>query len=1084
MTGLSLGNMLYYIKAKNTEFKNVMKENEGLLRDSSKKFEDHKSTLVSWGKKWGTVGASVITTMGLLTKKSVNMNKEIANIGTLIPGNVNRLKQLKREVQDTAITVGKSTTDLARGAYQLVSAFGDTADTTEKLTINAKAAKAGLAETTDAINLTSAVTKAYGDISAEATQKAADLAFITLKLGQTTFPELAHSIGMVTPLAAQLNMEQEEMWNLFATLTGVTGDTAKVATQSAAILRAFLKQTDAMSTAIEKLGYNSASALLSDKGLVGALKAVIAQTDGSEEAIASLFGRAEALTAVFSLTGSQADTFARKLEQVKNSSGASDKAFKEQTDGINKLGFQWERMQQKLAVGLERMGDFAADGIGVLTDGIEILVDIIGKLADGFNALPDPIRKTLSVVITLTAAVLALNVAFGVLKKTFSLFGMSGIITFFTNLVKALVAAKAGSAAAASAVTFLSASFKSFLIGGVVLAGVVAIGAALYTIYQNAKLAKKEISEISDLQEALAKKKQIEEERDRIKRQLENRTKLEQMAAAGDPYAKTTLEGGRIGGVAVKAAEDVETLNKKLADTEGQLNKIDSKIKELKGETGGGGGGGGDDDGDGDGSGGVFNLTKFVTALEAELNMVDKIAAAFDDTSNVAADKASILKNAIIELVQEGVDPTNTSMGNLVELYKEYTQSAEDAKKKTFNLYQAKKDLFKALDAIDDKSKVFGDEIDANGERLELFKDVILDALASGIDPMDESIQDLIAEYKALKKEIDNTIKSTDLLKQAQSELTDWQNRELSTLEVLAQQLEAQAALDELNRDKLLEMADAMRKLAKEQDEVTTAEKNNKEATELLKQAQEELTKMTGTALSSWEKLAQKLEEMASKDGVLPEVAAQLREMANLLRGAGAEADKTNWFVDMFVDMGYEIEDARSIFENFKDSTIDGFTNIITKGEKVGDVFKRILDYLAEMIVKKGIIEPFVDWVLGGIGLGSAHVGALVTPEGLIRDLPPYHTGGTVGAVPGLNSDERVIKVLTGERILSRSQNEKFEAGEYGKTEITNIFDIKAVDAASFVQLVRSNPEAITSVVAGDIASDGHLRQVIKRYTK
>src|SRR5690606_20053901 len=151
----------------------------------------------------------------------------------------------------------------------------------QKLKINAKAAAAGLAETTDAIRLTTAVTKAYGDVSAEATEKAADLAFITLKLGQTSFPELAHSIGQVAPLAAQLNMEQEEMWNIFATLTGVSGDTARVATQAAAILRAFIKPTEDMSKAVKQLGYDSASALLGDRGLVGALKAGRSTTDGT-----------------------------------------------------------------------------------------------------------------------------------------------------------------------------------------------------------------------------------------------------------------------------------------------------------------------------------------------------------------------------------------------------------------------------------------------------------------------------------------------------------------------------------------------------------------------------------------------------------------------------------------------------------------------------------------------------------------------------------------------------------------------------------------------------------------------------------
>ena len=44
------------------------------------------------------------------------------------------------------------------------------------------------------------------------------------------------------------------------------------------------------------------------------------------------------------------------------------------------------------------------------------------------------------------------------------------------------------------------------------------------------------------------------------------------------------------------------------------------------------------------------------------------------------------------------------------------------------------------------------------------------------------------------------------------------------------------------------------------------------------------------------------------------------------------------------------------------------------------------------------------------------------------------------GRIPGFVPDERIIKVLTGERILSRGQNKKFEAGEYDSQVIEKEF--------------------------------------------
>ncbi|MGB4006210.1 MAG: hypothetical protein WBK86_07465, partial [Halanaerobiales bacterium] len=189
------------------------------------------------------------------------------------------------------------------------------------------------------------------------------------------------------------------------------------------------------------------------------------------------------------------------------------------------------------------------------------------------------------------------------------------------------------------------------------------------------------------------------------------------------------------------------------------------------------------------------------------------------------------------------------------------------------------------------------------------------------------------------------------------------------------------------------------------------------------------------------------------------------------------EEPKLNWMEDMFIKIGYSIEEAQSNFQNFKDNLVDGLTDAITKGEDFLDTLKQIADQIAEMIIRRGVVEPFVNWMFTSL-FPTAHTGALVTTAGLVQDIPSFHTGGVI------KPDERIIKVQTGERVLSRSQNAAFEAGEFGKTEVTNVFNINAVDAASFVQLVRRNPEAITSVVAGDIANNGQLRQVIKRYGK
>jgi len=203
-------------------------ESVAKVKKDQKSMADGASTFSSKMKTAGKVmtglGAAIVGVLGVSVKAAITFNKEMANVATLIPNAGDRLIELKTNVQDLAMATGKSTTDIAQGLYQVISAFQDSADTAEILEINVKAAAAGLSTTTDAINLTSAVMKGYGTISAAAAQHAADLAFETVKLGQTTFPQLAASMGRTIPIAAKLNVTQEELFASYATLTGVTGD--------------------------------------------------------------------------------------------------------------------------------------------------------------------------------------------------------------------------------------------------------------------------------------------------------------------------------------------------------------------------------------------------------------------------------------------------------------------------------------------------------------------------------------------------------------------------------------------------------------------------------------------------------------------------------------------------------------------------------------------------------------------------------------------------------------------------------------------------------------------------------------------
>lgn len=283
--------------------------------------------------------ATAVGTMGVAAvKAAAEYETQLANVSTLLTGTeaeiAARTAEIGSEILDVSNRTGVATENLTDGMYQVISAFGDSADAAKILETAAKSAAAGNATTTDSVNLLSAVTKGYGDTSAEAVQKAADLSFATVRLGQTSFPELAASMGKVIPLASTLGVEQEQLFGAMATLTGVTGSTAEVVTQLKATMQGFLSPSKNMTAALESLGYESGQALLESEGLQGALEALKGAVNNDELAFAGLFSSVEAQTAVLAMAGNQSENLASKTAEMYEAVGAANAAFEKQTDTL------------------------------------------------------------------------------------------------------------------------------------------------------------------------------------------------------------------------------------------------------------------------------------------------------------------------------------------------------------------------------------------------------------------------------------------------------------------------------------------------------------------------------------------------------------------------------------------------------------------------------------------------------------------------------------------------------------------------------------------------------------------------------
>ena len=433
--------------------------------------------------------ATAVATLGTAAVKSAaEYEAQLANVSTLLTGTEAEVAARTAEIGDQVLEIsnrtGVATADLTDGMYQVVSAFGDSADAAAILETAAKSAAAGNATTTDSINLLSAVTKGYGDTSAEAVQQAADLAFATVRLGQTSFPELAAGMGKVIPLASTLGLEQEQLWGAMATLTGVTGSTAEVVTQMKATMQAFLSPSKNMQAALKNMGYESGQALLESKGLQGSLDALKDAVGGNELAFAGLFSSVEAQTAVLAMAGNQAENLTSKTAEMYEATGAANTAFERQT---NNLKYDIKMIKNLGANFLTQLGtnilpyvrEFAEAALPVVSEALEKIGGYMtGTIIPAAKTVAKWISEHRTLILALAAGIASATVAFKTMKTA------ATAIKAVKELKTVWEAASKGGATLANASKLLTVKFLAI---SAAIAVAVAIGVLIYKNWDKIK---------------------------------------------------------------------------------------------------------------------------------------------------------------------------------------------------------------------------------------------------------------------------------------------------------------------------------------------------------------------------------------------------------------------------------------------------------------------------------------------------------------------------------------------------------------------------------------------------------------------
>ena len=243
--------------------------------------------------------------------------------------------RLKGQVAELSKSIPVVRDELANGLYQVISNGVPEDNWIAFLQKSAKASVGGIADLGETVKVTSTIIKNYG-LSWDKAGDVQDKIQLTAKNGVTSFEQLAQALPKVTSNAATLGVSIDELMATFATLTGVSGNTAEVSTQLAAIFTALVKPSSEASKMAQQMGIEFDAAAIK---AAGGMRNFLTDLDKNVKAYASksgmleqeiygkLFGSAESLRALGPLTGQLADKFNENVEAMKGSAGTIDDAF-------------------------------------------------------------------------------------------------------------------------------------------------------------------------------------------------------------------------------------------------------------------------------------------------------------------------------------------------------------------------------------------------------------------------------------------------------------------------------------------------------------------------------------------------------------------------------------------------------------------------------------------------------------------------------------------------------------------------------------------------------------------------------------
>jgi TP901 family phage tail tape measure protein len=324
------------------------------------------------------LAAMVVGGIVYATNEAGKFNDAFNEISTLIDASEKDIQGFKQEIIDYG-REAKSSYEAINGAvYSAISAGVDYKSALESLNQAEKLSIAGKADLNSTTVLLAGTLNAYGEATTKA-EKYSDIFFQTVKLGQTTIPELGSSLAQVTGIAAAGSVPIETLAAAIAAVTASGVPTSQTITSLKAAISNIIKPSAEAAKMAEALGIGFDATALKSKGFEGILREVWEATGGNVAQMAKLFGSTEALNAVLILAEDKTGKFKNALEVMANAAGSTEAAYQKMADNMSLVN---QNLINNLTATVIQFGERFLDEYGGIAEGVS---DIFKGISVGMD---------------------------------------------------------------------------------------------------------------------------------------------------------------------------------------------------------------------------------------------------------------------------------------------------------------------------------------------------------------------------------------------------------------------------------------------------------------------------------------------------------------------------------------------------------------------------------------------------------------------------------------------------------------------------------------------------------------------------